>query len=124
MLKIIKILRDLVNTQKEINESLKNIRKDLEPKLEDIRINAKTLTSTNITVNSLDNYIESSIYTKEQTVDTINKECDYREKYKECDEKNPDLLNLIETYCKFDDKYEIVDLFRRIDRQYEVKERR
>ena len=71
---LIKLLKELIKSQNEINESLKNIRKDLEPKLEDIRLNANTLTSTNITVNKLDNYIESNVYTKEQTVNAINKE--------------------------------------------------
>ena len=121
---LIKLLKELIKSQNEINESLKNIRKDLEPKLEDIRLNANTLTSTNITVNKLDNYIESNVYTKEQTVNAINKECDYRDSFKECDEKNPALLQLIEEYFRYDDKYEIIDLFRRVDSLYEVKTRK
>ena len=123
-MKILNILSDLVKTQKEINESLKNIRKDLEPKLEDIRLNANTLASTNITVDRLEDRIRTNVYNKEQTVEAINKECDYRDSFKECDEKNPALLQLIEEYFRYDDKYEIINLFRCVDSLYEVKKRK
>lgn len=123
MLKKKELLKSLIETQKQINESLKSLKEDLKPQLSTMKINGEKLATCNITVNKLDNYIETNVYNKEQTINAINKECDYREQFKECDEKNPALLNLIEDYCKFENKYEIIDLFRRIDRQYEVKSR-
>lgn len=124
MLKIKELLKEFIETQKQINTSIKELREDLKPQIDTIKLNNDELTTCSITIDRLDNCIKTNIYTKEQTVETINKEIDYRENFKECDEKNPDLLNLIESYCKFDNKYEIIDLFRKIDSQYEVKKRK
>lgn len=124
MLKIKELLKEFIETQKNINTSIKELREDLKPQIDTIKLNSDKLTTYGLTIDRLDNCIKTNIYTKEQTVETINKECDYRENFKECDEKNPDLLNLIESYCKFDNKYEIIDLFRKIDSQYEVKKRK
>ena len=124
MLKIKELLKSLIETQKEVKTELQLLNKNLKPQLDTIKINGDKLTTCNITVDRLDNYIETNIYSKEQTVEAINKECDYREHFKECDEKNSALLNLIQDYCKFENKYEIIKLFRMIDAQYEVKARK
>ena len=121
MLKIKELFKSFIETQNQINESLKGLREDLKPKLDEIRISADKLNTCSITVDKLDNYIESNIYTKDETVETINKECDYREKYKECKQKNADLLHLIETYFKYEDKYEVLNIFDDIDRRYVVE---
>ena len=116
MLKIKELLKSLIETQKQINESLK-----------DLKSQTTTWTKTGITVDRMEARIgafETNVYNKEQTVKAINKECDYRENFKECDEKNSALLNLIQDYCKFENKYEIIKLFRMIDAQYEVKARK
>ena len=123
-MKIKELLKSLIETQKEVKTELQLLNKNLKPQLDTIKINGDKLTTCNITVDRLDNYIGTNIYSKEQTVEAINKEYDYRQNFKECDEKNPALLNLIQDYCKFEDKYEIIDLFRRIDSQYEVKARK
>lgn len=116
-MKIKELLKLLIETQKQINGSLRDLR-------EDLKLQTSTWAKTTMTVDRLDTCITSNVYDKEQTVAAINKEYDYRENFKECDEKNPALLNLIEDYCKFENKYEIIDLFRVIDSQYEVKARK
>ncbi len=121
MLKIKELFKSFIETQNQINESLKGLREDLKPKLDEIRITANKLDTCSLTVNRLDSYIESNIYTKDATVEAINKECDYREKYKECKQKNADLLHLIETYFKYEDKYEVLNIFDDIDRRYVVE---
>ena len=123
-MKIKELLKSLIETQKEVKIELQLLNKNIKPQIDRIEINGDSLTSCNITLDRLDNYIETSVYNKEQTVEAINKECDYRQNFKECDEKNSALLNLIQDYCKFEDKYEIIDLFRRIDSLYEVKRRK
>ena len=121
MKKIKELFKNFIETQIQINESLKGLREDLKPKLDKITINGNTITSCQLTVDRLDNYIESNIYSKEQTVETINKEFDYRKEYERCLETNAVLLEMIEKYCKYDDKYEVLKLFELIDEQYEVK---
>ena len=66
MLKIKELLKSLIETQNQINESLKGLREDLKPKLDEIRITADKLNTCSFTVDRLDNYIESNIYTKKQ----------------------------------------------------------
>lgn len=121
MLKIKELLKSFIETQNQINESIKGLREDLKPKLDEIRITADKLNTCSYIVDRLDNCIESNIYTKDGTIEAINKECDYREKYKECKQKNADLLHLIETYFKYDDKYEVLNIFDDIDRRYVVE---
>jgi len=121
MLKIKELLKSFIETQNQINESLKGLREDLKPKLDKITITSSRLDDVSITVNKLDDYIVSNIYTREETEEAINKEYDYREKYKECKQKNADLLHLIETYFKYEDKYEVLNIFDDIDRRYVVE---
>ena len=121
MLKIKELLKSFIETQNQINESLKGLREDLKPKLDEIRITAAKLNTYSSTVTRLDSYIKSDIYTKDATVEAINKEYDYREKYKECKQKNADLLHLIETYFKYEDKYEVLNIFDDIDKRYVVE---
>lgn len=117
MLKIKESFKSFIETQNQINESLKGLREDLKPKLNTI----DGLKTYSIRVDRLDNYIESNLYTKEETIETINKEYDYREKYKKCQQENADLLHLIETYFKYNDKYEVLNIFDDINRRYVVE---
>ena len=114
MLKIKELLQVLIETQKQINTSIKELKEDLKPKYQ-------TLTTTMSDISNWKSCIETNIYTKEQTIQTINKEYDYRKKYEECLEKNEPLLKLIENYCKYDDKYKVIDLFATIDAEYDIK---
>ena len=124
-MKIKELLKSLIETQKQINESLKGLKEDLKPKLEEIKINGERMTaSCNLTVGKLENYIESNLYTKEQTVEAINKEYDYRKEYETCEDENYALLQLIEKYCKYKDKYEVIDMFKQINKEYEIKRRK
>lgn len=81
MLKIKELLKDLIESQNKINTSLKELRDDLNPQM-------SKLATTTIKLDRLENCIETNVYNKEQTVKAINKECDYREQFKECDETN------------------------------------
>ncbi len=120
MLKIKELLEGFIETQKQINESLKGLREDLKPKLDEIRISADKLNTCSITVDRLDNYIVSNIYTKDETVETINKEYDYRKEYERCSKENVGLLQMIETYCKYENKYEVLKIFQEINKKYVV----
>lgn len=117
MFKISKILTALVESQNNINKNLleinKNMQETVAPKF---RESWKELT---ITANRLSEF-ETNIYTKEQTVETINKEYDYRKDYEKCKESNSALLEMIEQYFKYKDKYEVIELFKQIDSEYIV----
>lgn len=117
MLKIKELLKNFIETQNQINESLKGLREDLKPKITTLN----SLGITTLKIDKIENCIESNIYTKEQTIETINKECDYRERYKKCQQENADLLHLIETYFKYNDKYEVLNIFDDINRRYVVE---
>lgn len=119
MLKITKLLEVLIATQKEINKSIKELREDIKPKINTISLNADRITCISDNLSNL----KSSIYTKNETVNVINKECDYREKYEECKDENYDLLELIEKYCKYDNKYKVLDIFEEINNRYLVEKR-
>lgn len=114
MLKIKELLKELqvlVETQKMINKSLKELN-------ENVINRNKELNSTFVTVDKLNTAIQTNIYTKEQTIETINKECDYRQKYAEYKSRNADLLEMIEKYCKYSNKYEVLDIFDKLDKEY------
>ena len=111
------LLKSLIETQKQINESLKGLKEDLKPKYEG-------LTSTICRIDKLDNYIESNVYSKEQTVEAINKEIDYRQDYETWKDEESDLVDLVEKYCKYNNKYEAIDLFKEIDKEYQIKRRK
>lgn len=119
MFKITKSLELLITTQKEINKSIKDLREDLKPQWDKITIDSKEISIIN---NQLAN-LESNIYTKEETVKTINKEYDYRKEYEECKEENYALLELIEKYCKYDNKYKVLDIFEEINSKYLIEKR-
>lgn len=119
MLKITKLLKLLIATQKEINKSIKELKEDIKPKWTTISTNTDRIISISSTLNDL----QSNVYTKEETIKTINKEYDYRKEYEECKDENYALLELIEKYCKYDNKYRVIDLFKEIDNQYLVDKR-
>ena len=115
MLRITKLLESLIETQKEINKSIKGLREDLEPQLNKITINSNK-------ISIIDNQL-TNIYTKEETIKTINKEYDYRKEYEECKDENYALLELIEKYCKYDNKYKVLDIFEEINSKYLIEKR-
>lgn len=123
MKKIKELLKSFIETQNQINESLKGLREDLKPKIDTITINGDKLNACSFTVDRLDNYIDSCVYSKEQTVEAINKEYDYRKEYEKCLKENAGLLQMIETYCKYEDKYDVLKIFEVIDEEYEIKKR-
>lgn len=117
MLKIKDLLKLLIETQKQINTSIKELKEDLEPKYQ-------TLTATIRDYSDWKCNIETNVYTKEQTIETINKEINYRKEYEKCENRNKSLLQLIERYCKYKDKDEVIKIFEVIDEEYEVKKRK
>lgn len=119
MLRITKLLELLIATQKEINRSIKELREDIKPKFDTISISADRINCISDSLSKLEN----NIYTKEETVKKINKEYDYRQKYEECKDENYALLELIEKYCKYDNKYKVLDIFEEINSKYLVKKR-
>lgn len=119
MLKITKLLELLIATQEEINKSIKELKEEIKPKFDSISINADKITSI---YNNLENF-KSNIYTQEETIKAINKEYDYRKEYEKCKDENYNLLELIERYCKYDNKYKILDIFKEINEKYLVERR-
>jgi len=116
MLKIKELLKELqvlVETQKMINKSLKELN-------ENVINRNQELNSTFVTVGKLNNAIQTNIYTKAQTIETIDKEIDYKKKYEECKNNNPDLLEFIQKYCRYDNKYQVLEIFDKIDKDYIV----
>lgn len=80
------LLKSLIETQKQINESLKDL--------------------------------------KSKTIEAINKEIDYRQDYETWKSEESALVDLVEKYCKYNNKYEAIDLFKEIDKEYEIKRRK
>ena len=50
----------------------------------------------------------------------INKEYDYRKEYERCSKENNDLLQMVEKYCRYEDKYEVLNIFDEINKNYVV----
>lgn len=117
MLKIKELFKEFIETQKQINESIKALKetKDFE--------NIK-LSSTICTMSKLENTIESNVYTKEQTIEAINKEMDYKKDLEKAQQEYPELLELIETistnYPRMD-KYGILDTAKIFSKEYRVE---
>ena len=106
-----------IETQNKINENLAELRKNLEPKI-------TTLNGLNITtmkIDKINDYITSNIYSKEGTIEAINKEYDYRKEYERCSKENDDLLQMVEKYCRYEDKYEVIKIFDEINKNYVVE---
>lgn len=120
MLKIKELIKSFIETQNKINANLEGLREDLKPKWDSIKTTGDMLNAC-ITVGKLDSYIESNIYTKEQTIEAINKEYDYRKEYERCSKENNDLLQMVEKYCKYENKYEVIKIFDEINKNYVVE---
>ena len=123
-MKISKIFKALVEAQENINKNLIKLNKSIEelvkPKLEKIDFDISRYATISNCFEEFKSNVETNIYTKEQTVETINKEYDYRKDYERCRESNSALLEMIEHYCKYKDKYEVIQLFNKIDSEYIV----
>ena len=117
MLKIKELLKSFIDTQNQIKEILKGLREDLKPKLDEIRITADKINTCSFTVDRL----ESNIYTKDATIEAINKEYDYRKEYERCSKENDDLLQMVKKYCRYEDKYEVLKIFNEINKNYVVE---
>lgn len=111
------LLKSLIETQKQINESLKGLKEDLKPHM-------STWATATCRIDRLENCFETNVYTKEQTVEAINKEITYRQDYEVWKEEESDLVDLVEKYCKYNNKYEAIELFKKIDKEYEIKRRK
>lgn len=121
MLKIKELFKSLIDTQKSINENLIKISKELEKTVDTITVDSNKLSTCMCTIDRLDSMIETNVYTKKQTVEAINKEIDYKNEYEKCLKKNEPLLRLVEKYCKYKDKYEVINYFYAIDLSYDIK---
>ena len=43
---------------------------------------------------------------------------DYRKEYERCTKENNDLLQMVEKYCRYEDKYEVLNIFDEINKNY------
>lgn len=117
MLKIKELLKDLIETQKEINKNLEELNKrknEMNSELDAIKLGFCDINSS----------ITHNIYTKEETQNEIVKELEYREQLKKVQENNPDLLEFVETistnYSNMD-KYALLDTVEMFASEYIVK---
>ena len=117
MLKIKDLLKEFIETQKQINESIKELNKNT------INKNEK-LSTAFCTIDRLEDSITTNIYTKEQTIEAINKEMDYKKDLEKAQQEYPELLELIETistnYPRMD-KYGILDTAKMFSDSYKVE---
>lgn len=113
-MKIKKLLKELIKTQNEINKNLEKLNENKTNK--EIEINGAFAT-----INSLKSAISTNIYTKEETLNIINKECDYRDKYSYYENNYHDSLRLVEKYFDCKDKYEVLELCEKICLDYAIK---
>ena len=119
MLKIKELLKDLIETQNQINKNLEELNK---------RKNEtdSELCSIKLDLTNINSSITHNIYTKEETQNEIVKELEYREQLKKVQENNPDLLEFIETistnYANMD-KYTLLDTVEMFAEKYIVKKK-
>ena len=117
MLKIKELFKEFIETQKQINESIKELNKNT------INKNEK-LSTAFCTIDKLESAITTNIYTKEQTIEAINMEIDYKKDLEKAQQEYPELLELIETisinYPRMD-KYGILDSAKMISDSYKVE---
>lgn len=115
-MKIKELLQVFIETKKTNNTLLKAVSEELKD------INAslnKTVDTVNYKISSISNMC-SDLYTKKESMDVINKELDYREDLKKCKEENPDLLEFINKYCKPHDKYDAIEIYNVINKDYNI----
>lgn len=119
-----KLFKELINVLSNIHGSLLNINGKLYNIDESIKIRSTDMEGIKIKISDLatSQYeIKTNIYTKEQTVEQINKEYDYRKRYEECEKENEDILYLIQDYFNYKDKYQVLDLFDEINKKYKIE---
>ena len=118
---ILNLAKCLIENQKDTNSQLKNLNEKLDGGIGKLTIDGNnSIWSTVSNIDTTLSKIETNVYNKEQTVDVINKEYTYRKDYERVYNEDSDLLNFIETYCKYDDKYEVIELFDKIKCKYKV----
>lgn len=119
MLKIKEYLQHLVCTQEKINNELSELNKNLKPKI-------STWGEGICRIDKLENAITTNVYTKDETVEAINKEIDYKNRLEKMEKECPELLQLIEiisTHYANMDKYNILATAETFSSAYEVKRR-
>lgn len=121
--KQLELFKALVNNQEATNKQLGQLNRLLESGA----LGKLTFDDNGFTISSKINYIEdrfnNTVSTKtmeEYVSETIDKELLYNKDYERCFKTNPDLLALIESYCKYEDKYEVIELFDKINSTYNV----
>ena len=100
--------------RKRTNELLYKINESLEIRTDSLNSSFSSVRS------NLESYITTNVYSKNETVDIIDKEHKYLKDYDECSNVNPVLLEFVETYCKYQDKYEALDLFHKLANSYTI----
>jgi len=121
--KQLELFKALVNNQETTNKKLEQLNRLLDTGA----VGKLTFDENGFSIASEISYIEDkfnntvSPKTMEEYVsETINKELLYNKDYQRCHETNPDLLTLIESYCKYENKYEVIELFDKINSTYDV----
>lgn len=118
-MKIKDLIQVLIETQKQINRSLKDLNENLVNKNNEI--NSKI-----ISIDKSLSAIQTNVYNKEETVKIINKEMDYNKRLEKAKKDFPELLELIDcistSYAKMD-KYGILDTAEMFSASYEIKKK-
>lgn len=114
-MKILKLLEQLIKELHSISDS----QNKLTNKMNEINENIKSgighfrLDDSGISIvgkfDTLENSISNCV--KEYNINnTIDKEVEYLDKYKQIKKDNPKLLEFVEKYFKYNDKYQVLDL--------------
>jgi len=117
MLKIKEYLQHLLCTQEKINNELRELNKNLKPKTETWSVMEGKL-------GKLEHCLETNVYTKDETVEAINKEIDYNKRLEKIKNECPDMLQFIEvisTHYANMDKYNILATTEMFASSYELK---
>lgn len=116
MLESVKVLAD---NQEAITKQLETLTK----LLENGNIGKLSYDSTGCSITTTLNKINMIENKYNSIEDYIQKEILYNKDYDKCYNKNADLLEFIETYCNVKDKYDVIDLFNKINAEYEIKKK-
>ena len=114
-MKILKLLEQLIKELHSISDSQNKLTNKMNEINENIKggIGHLRFDDSGISIVSKFDNLENSISkcVKEYNINNkIDKEVEYLDRYKQIKKNNPKLLEFVEKYFKYDDKYQVLDL--------------
>ena len=113
---LIKELHSISDSQNKLTNKMNEISENIKSGIGCLRIDDSGMSITS-KFNTLENSISSCV--KEYNINnTIDKEVEYLDRYKQIKKNNPKLLEFVEEYFKYDDKYQVLDLVTEVKVRY------